>query len=78
MSKALKPRGWLLSAAVSAYYTAIDGGYDVPTMAEYLDCIAVMAYDFHGSWNTKTGPNAPLYNYHGNNVNNYAPSENWF
>lgn len=41
-------------------------------MAKYLDWIAVMAYDFHGTWDKKTGQNAPLYNYPGNNVNNYA------
>jgi chitinase len=27
----------------------------------YLDWIAVMTYDFHGSWSSYTGPNAPLY-----------------
>jgi chitinase len=27
----------------------------------YLDFINVMAYDLHGSWDSATGENAPLY-----------------
>ncbi|XP_055600306.1 probable chitinase 10 [Uranotaenia lowii] len=63
LSAAFKPRGWLLSAAVSPSKTVIDAGYDVPTLAQYFDWIAVMTYDFHGQWDKKTGHVAPLY-YH--------------
>lgn len=56
-----RPRGWLLSAAVSPSKMVIDKGYDVPTLAEYFDWIAVMTYDFHGHWDKKTGHVAPLY-----------------
>ncbi len=63
LSEAFKPRGLLLSAAVSPSKKIIDEGYDVPALAEYLDWIAVMTYDFHGQWDKKTGHVAPLY-YH--------------
>lgn len=61
LGEALTPRGLLLSAAVSASKTVIDAGYDVPVMAKYMDWIAVMAYDYHGQWDKKTGHVAPLY-----------------
>lgn len=34
-------------------------------MAEHLDWIALMTYDYHGSWDRLTGQNAPLYYYPG-------------
>ena len=42
LSEAFKPRGWLLSAAVSPSKKVMDLGYDVPSMARDLDWIAVM------------------------------------
>ncbi|XP_075149513.1 chitinase 10 [Haematobia irritans] len=63
LSEALKPRGLLLSTAVSPSKKIIDAGYDVPQLAKYFDWIAVMTYDFHGQWDKKTGHVAPLY-YH--------------
>ena len=63
LSEALKPKGLLLSSAVSPSKRVIDAGYDVPVLAKYLDWIAVMTYDFHGQWDKKTGHNAPLYEY---------------
>ncbi|KZC14813.1 putative chitinase 3 [Dufourea novaeangliae] len=63
LSNELKPKGLLLSAAVSPSKKVIDKGYDVPALAKYLDWIAVMTYDFHGQWDKKTGHVAPLY-YH--------------
>ena len=60
---AFKPKGYLLSAAVSPNKKVIDAGYDVPVLAENLDWIAVMTYDFHGPWEKYTGHVAPLY-YH--------------
>ncbi|KAJ4447151.1 hypothetical protein ANN_09152 [Periplaneta americana] len=53
--------GYILSAAVSAGIATIDPAYDVPALAEYLHFINVMSYDLHGSWETVTGENAPLY-----------------
>lgn len=63
LSAAFKPRGLLLSSAVSPSKTVIDAGYDVPSLAKYFDWIAVMCYDYHGQWDKKTGHVAPLY-YH--------------
>lgn len=63
LSVALRPRGMVLSTAVSPSKQIIDAGYDVPTLSEYFDWIAVMTYDFHGQWDKKTGHVAPLY-YH--------------
>ena len=37
------------------------GGYDVPNVAKSLDFINLMAYDFHGKWESQAGHNAPLY-----------------
>ncbi|XP_017486088.1 PREDICTED: probable chitinase 3 [Rhagoletis zephyria] len=63
LSEEFKPRGLLLSTAVSPSKKIIDAGYDVPQLAEYFDWIAVMTYDFHGQWDKKTGHVAPLF-YH--------------
>nr|XP_023029162.1 probable chitinase 10 isoform X1 [Leptinotarsa decemlineata] len=63
LKEAFRPRGYLLSSAVSPSKTVIDAGYDVPVLAKNLDWIAVMTYDFHGQWDKKTGHVAPLY-YH--------------
>lgn len=65
LSAALKPRGLLLSTAVSPSKMVIDAGYDVPSLSRDFDWIAVMTYDFHGNWDKKTGHVAPLYYYPG-------------
>lgn len=36
-------------------------GYDVKVMSDKLDWIAVMAYDYHGQWDKRTGHVAPMY-----------------
>ncbi|KAG8229921.1 hypothetical protein J437_LFUL009655 [Ladona fulva] len=61
IKEAFAPRGLLLSAAVSPSKTVIDAGYEVPTLAKYLDWVAVMTYDYHGQWDKKTGHVAPMY-----------------
>lgn len=63
LKEAFRPTGYLLSAAVSPSKLVIDAGYDVPALAESLDWVAVMTYDFHGQWDKQTGHVAPLY-YH--------------
>ncbi|XP_072751718.1 probable chitinase 10 [Anoplolepis gracilipes] len=69
LSAKFKPKGLLLSAAVSPSKKVIDKGYDVPALARYLDWIAVMAYDYHGQWDKKTGHVAPMY---------YHPDDDYF
>ncbi|XP_004392846.1 PREDICTED: chitotriosidase-1 isoform X3 [Odobenus rosmarus divergens] len=51
----------LLSAAVPAGRKTIDAGYEVDKIAQSLDFISLMAYDFHGSYEKTTGHNSPLY-----------------
>ncbi|XP_072764970.1 chitinase-3-like protein 1 [Anoplolepis gracilipes] len=63
--KELRPlfdkHGLLLSAAVAAAKPSASLSYDIPAISKYLDFINFMAYDLHGSWETTTGINAPLY-----------------
>lgn len=72
LSEAFRPKGLLLSAAVSPSKRVIDEGYDVPTLAKYMDWISVMTYDYHGQWDKKTGHVAPLYQL----PNDWEPSFN--
>lgn len=57
LSEEFKPRGWLLSAAVSTDATA---AYDVPHLAQYLDWISLMSF-YHGNFKGFTKPYSPLY-----------------
>uniref|UniRef100_A0A6G1S735 chitinase n=1 Tax=Aceria tosichella TaxID=561515 RepID=A0A6G1S735_9ACAR len=61
LHEAFKPRQYLLTAAVSAGKWFIDPAYDIPQVSKYLDLINLMAYDYHGGWESKTGMNAPLF-----------------
>lgn len=51
----------LLTAAVAATSQSAETSYDIPSISRYLDLINIMAYDFHGSWEQRTGYNAALY-----------------
>ena len=51
----------LLSAAVPVGPDNVRGGYDVPAVAKALDFVNLMAYDFHGKWESQAGHNAPLF-----------------
>lgn len=35
--------------------------YNIPRMAQLLDFINIMTYDFRGAWDVRTGLNAGLY-----------------
>lgn len=61
LSAAFKPKGLLLSAAVSPSKKIMDVGYNVAEISKYLDWINVMTYDYHGQWDKKTGHVAPMY-----------------
>jgi len=68
LKAAFKPKGLMLSAAVSASKTIIDAGYDVPRIGRSLDILNLMTYDFHGSWDKKTGHNAPMFYCEGDDI----------
>nr|BAS18840.1 chitinase2 [Sardinops melanostictus] len=51
----------LLSAALSAGRDTIESAYQIPQVAEALDMLNIMSYDFHGSWDPMTGECSPLY-----------------
>lgn len=51
----------MVTAAVAAGKGTIDSGYEIAEISKYLDFISVMTYDFHGTWETVTGHNSPLY-----------------
>ncbi|XP_046838481.1 probable chitinase 2 [Vespa crabro] len=52
---------FIVTSAISPNKKIIDEGYDIPEISKYLDYIHIMAYDYHGSWDTEIFPNAPLY-----------------
>ncbi|XP_061488232.1 acidic mammalian chitinase-like [Rhineura floridana] len=51
----------MVTAAVAAGLSNIESGYQIPELGQYLDYFHVMTYDFHGSWESYTGENSPLY-----------------
>jgi len=53
-------RGWLLTAAVSAGRDTIVDAYDVPSISRSLHYIFIMAYDYHGGWETFTHHQSPM------------------
>ncbi|GAB1608659.1 chitinase-3-like protein 1 [Argonauta hians] len=58
--KSGKERLLLVGAVPTAKYT-VDSGYDVAQISKYFDFIVLMTYDFHGTWETFTGHNSPLF-----------------
>ncbi|XP_017798525.1 PREDICTED: probable chitinase 2 [Habropoda laboriosa] len=68
LKEAFRPSKYLLTAAISANKDAIDVAYDIPELSKYLDHIHVMAYDYHGTWDQKVLPNAPLRSQDGHSV----------
>lgn len=51
----------LLTAAVGVGKSNVEKAYNIPEMNKYLDLINLMTYDLHGSWEDRTGCNAPLH-----------------
>lgn len=51
----------LLSAAVSAGKVALDSGYNIAQIAQHLDLINLLTYDFHGAWSQTTGHHSALF-----------------
>uniref|UniRef100_A0A1I7SAQ9 Glyco_18 domain-containing protein n=2 Tax=Bursaphelenchus xylophilus TaxID=6326 RepID=A0A1I7SAQ9_BURXY len=52
---------FLVTAAVTANADTAAQIYDFASLQKSLDFLNIMAYDFHGTWETVTGENAPLY-----------------
>ncbi|XP_063537837.1 acidic mammalian chitinase-like [Cydia strobilella] len=61
LKEAFTPKGYLLTSAVAVTQYHIDLSYDVPELNKYLDFINLMTYDYHGTWEERTGVNAPLF-----------------
>lgn len=57
----------LLTAAVAAGEWTVDKAYEVDLVCEASDFINLMSYDLHGSWESFTGHNSPLYTETGGN-----------
>ncbi len=54
-------RDYLITVASSAGYDRVASQYQLSAMAPYLDWFNIMTYDFHGTWETTTHFNAPLF-----------------
>ena len=67
----------MVTAAVSASLSIIDAAYDVPKLAKHLDLLNIMTYDFHGSGESVTGHNSPLYSCHGDLSNSDTAVKHW-
>lgn len=59
--------GKVLTVAVGSVEFSASLSYDIPSVAAIVDFINLMTYDLHGSWDGKTGINAPLYALSGDN-----------
>ncbi|KAL3875559.1 hypothetical protein ACJMK2_033500 [Sinanodonta woodiana] len=62
----------LLTTAVAPTHYRTEQSYDVRMISRYCDFINMMMYDFHGSWDNKTGPHSALYSDDTNNINHTA------
>lgn len=60
LRSAFRKHNLLLTAALGASAALIDEAYNVEVLSENLDFMHVMTYDYHGSWDKRVGPNAPL------------------
>ncbi|KAF6206607.1 hypothetical protein GE061_017843 [Apolygus lucorum] len=60
LKSALKPNGYILTAAVSAGIETLKKGYKLKEVGDALDYVHLMCYDYHGSWDSMTGSNSPL------------------
>lgn len=50
-----------MSVAVASVEFSASKSYDIRSVADNVDFVNLMTYDLHGSWDGKTGINAPLY-----------------
>ncbi|XP_032672455.1 probable chitinase 2 [Odontomachus brunneus] len=60
LHEAYKTPGLSLTVAISAMKETINLGYNIAEISKNVDYIHVMSFDYHGSWNQKVLPHAPL------------------
>lgn len=60
LKAAFKKYNLLLTSAIGAPPKIIDQAYEVKILSNHLDFLHIMCYDYHGAWDKKVGPNAPL------------------
>lgn len=58
--EAIDGEDYLITMAVPPGYSTMQN-FELPELAQSLDWMNVMAYDYHGAWENTTGHNAPLY-----------------
>ena len=61
LKAAYSAEGYLVAASLSGYKEVIDVAYDVPKLSANLDIMNINTYDYHGSWESRTGHLSPLY-----------------
>ncbi|XP_059473606.1 probable chitinase 10 isoform X1 [Neocloeon triangulifer] len=59
-SKAFRPLNFTLSAVLQPNPHKLDLGYKLPLMSKYLDWMTMLAFDYAGAWERKTGFKSPL------------------
>ena len=52
--------GFILSVSIAGYEQILEKAYNLPDVGKYADLVNVMTYDYHGSWEDKTGHHSPL------------------
>ncbi|CAL1527283.1 unnamed protein product [Lymnaea stagnalis] len=69
----------ILSAAVPAGIEKASKGYNITALDRYLDIVNIMAYDYHGLWESKTGLASPLFSTDGQNFDVVCSATiNWY
>ncbi|XP_017890421.1 acidic mammalian chitinase-like [Ceratina calcarata] len=61
LKEAFNKHGYILSVAVGAAESLASKSYHIANVSQNVDFINLMTYDYHGSWDSVTGTNAPLY-----------------
>lgn len=51
----------VLAVSISGYREVIDEAYDLTEIGRQVEFMSVMTYDYHGSWERRTGHVSPLY-----------------
>ncbi|CAF1311435.1 unnamed protein product [Adineta steineri] len=77
LKRAFSPYSLLLTAAVGAGKPTIDAAYNIPKVCEALDLVNLMSYDLHGSWESQTGINSPLYSRASDSETNKQLTQDW-